>query len=350
MSSIPKEIPTVEYEYHINLPAQVSEEETLKLISEFIAKDDEYVGDVWLHSMRKGTNDDSHLFKTVFKHRLDEGVPYDSLENTIKNKIADAIWKRKEELDKESESKEPEVVEEAPAFDPSKVMGGMGGLGAMLGGLAGGKIPGLDPATQAKLAETIEEADNAYWDNHIHYNVLVEAVEDFDQAVVKRIGKLIKISSTDDFDVEVRNILSVFKGFFTIAGKTNWLAIREFLADLRLSMKNELQQFCGYKKVDKEDDKKSRDVAPHMRIAQEEIYKKIEYAFDRIELEINLIHGVLPMNTEYKSVNDPANVVEHGQTTPEERFRASAQHIRDIDSKIEVEEPAEPAVEGELID
>lgn len=326
------------HQYFINVPAQLSESETLKIINDFV-NDGEYTGDLSLVNMRKGTNDDSHLFKLEFNHYV-VNEPYDSLENTLKNKISDAIWKRKEELDKEKEKEQPEVVEEAPAFDPSKMMGGMGGLGAMLGGLAGGKIPGLDPATQAKLAESIEEADNAYWDNHIHYNVLVEAVEDFDQAVVKRIGKLIKISSTDDFDVEVRNILSVFKGFFTIAGKTNWLAIREFLADLRLSMKNELQQFCGYKKIDREDDKKSRDVAPHMRIAQEEIYKKIEYAFDRIELEINLIHGVLPMNTEYKSVNDPANVVEHGQTTPEERYRAEMEKMKED----------EPAVEGEIVD
>lgn len=325
------------HQYCVNIPAQLSEEETLKIINDFV-KNEDYTGDLSLASMRKGTNDDSHLFKAVFNH-LVENEPYDSLENTLKNKLADAVWKRKEELDKENEDNQPEVVEEAPAFDPSKMMGGMGGLGAMLGGLAG-NIPGLDPATQAKLAETIEEADNAYWNNHIHYNVLVEAVEDFDQAVVKRIGKLIKISSTDDFDVEVRNILTVFKGFFTIAGKTNWLAIREFISDLRLSMKNELQQYCGYKKIDKEDEKKSRDVAPHMRIAQEEIYKKIDYAFDKLELEINLIHGILPMNTEYKSVNDPANVEIHGQTTPEERIKAEMENF----------ESDEPAVEGEIID
>lgn len=330
----------VVHPYEINIPAQLSKEETLKIIEDFISKTDEYAGELTLENLRKGTNDNSHLFIATFHHIMMLDEYYDSLENTLKNKLADAVWKRKEELDKENEDNQPEVVEEAPAFDPSKMMGGMGGLGAMLGGLAGGKIPGLDPATQAKLAESIEDADNAYWDNHIHYNVLVEAVEDFDQAVVKRIGKLIKISSTDDFDVEVRNILTVFKGFFTIAGKTNWLAIREFIADLRLSMKNELQQFCGYKKVDREDEKKSRDVAPHMRIAQEEIYKKIEYAFDRLELEINLIHGVLPMNTEYKSVNDPANVVEHGQTTPEERYQAEMEKLRDD----------EPAVEGEIID
>lgn len=325
-------------EYEINIPAQLTESDTLKLINDFI-NDEGYVGNLELTNLRKGTNDNSHLFIAKFVHTIEEGDSFDPLENTLKNKLADAVWKRKEEIDKENEDNQPEVVEEAPAFDPSKMVGGMGGLGAMLGGLMGGKIPGLDAATQAKLAESIEEADNAYWDSHIHYNVLVEAVEDFDQAVVKRIGKLIKISSTDDFDVEVRNILSVFKGFFTIAGKTNWLAIREFLADLRLSMKNELQQFCGYKKTDKEDEKKSRDVAPHMRIAQEEIYKKIEYAFDRIELEINLIHGVLPLNTEYKSVNDPRNVVEHGQTTPEERMKAA----------MEKEEEHIETVEGEIV-
>ncbi len=285
-------------EYEINIPAQLTESDTLKLINDFI-NDEGYVGNLELTNLRKGTNDNSHLFIAKFVHTIEDGDPFDPLDNTLKNKLADAVWKRKEEIDKENEDNQPEVVEEAPSFDPSKMVGGMGGLGAMLGGLMGGKIPGLDAATQAKLAESIEEADNAYWDSHIHYNVLVEAVEDFDQAVVKRIGKLIKISSTDDFDVEVRNILSVFKGFFTIAGKTNWLAIREFLADLRLSMKNELQQFCGYKKIDKEDEKKSRDVAPHMRIAQEEIYKKIEYAFDRLELEINLVNGLLVPPSSY---------------------------------------------------
>ena len=333
-----KSKPENNHQYCINIPAQLSEEETLKIINDFV-KNGEYTGDLSLLSMRKGTNDDSHLFKAVFNHCV-ENEPYDSLENTLKNKLADAVWKRKEELDKENEDNQAEVVEDAPAFDPSKMVGGMGGLGAMLGGLMGGNIPGLDAATQAKLAESIEEADNAYWDSHIHYNVLVEAVEDFDQAVVKRIGKLIKISSTDDFDVEVRNILTVFKGFFTIAGKTNWLAIREFLDDLRLSMKNELQQYCGYKKIDKEDEKKSRDVAPHMRIAQEEIYKKIDYAFDKLQIEINLIHGVLPQPTKYESINDPDNVVEHGQTTPEERYRAEVEKMKED----------EPAVEGEIID
>ncbi len=324
-----------QHRYFIDIPAQLSEEETLKIISDFISNE-EYTGDLSLEDIRKGTNDASHLFKARFLHVV-EDCPYDSLENTLKNKLADAIWKRKEELDKENENNQPEVVEEAPAFDPSKMVGGMGGLGAMLGGLMGGNIPGMDAATQAKLAQSIEEADNAYWDSHIHYNVLVEAVEDFDQAVVKRIGKLIKIGATDDFDVEVRNILSVFKGYFTIAGKTNWLAIREFLADLRLSMKNELQQYCGYKKKD-EDEKKSRDVAPHMKIVQEQIYNKIDYAFDKLQIEINLIHGVLPQPTKYESVNDPNNVVEHGQTTPEERMKAemekAEEHIETVEGEI----------------
>ena len=77
-----------------------------------------------------------------------------------------------------------------------------------------------------------------------------------------------------------------------------------------------------------------------MRIVQEELYKKIEYAFDRLELEINLIHGVLPMNTEYTSVNDPSNVEVHGQTTPEERYRSEMERVEDDST----------AVEGEIID
>ena len=271
--------------YEINIPAQVSKEEIVKIIDDFISNTDAYTGELTLKNVRKGANDNSELFIATFNHTIMPNEPYDSLENTLQNKLTDAVWTRKREIDKEN-NVEPEVVNEPISFS-SDMMGGSG-LGAMLSGLSGKSIPGLDPEKQAKLAETLEDIDNSYWDNHIHYNVLVEAVEDFDQAVVKRIGKLIKISSTDDFDVEVRNILTTFKGFFTIAGKTNWMAIRDFLADLRLSMKNELQQFCGYKRIDRSDENKSRDVAPHMRIVQEELYKKIEYAFDPYPSEYNI--------------------------------------------------------------
>ena len=102
-------------------------------------------------------------------------------------------------------------------------------------------------------------------------------------------------------------------------------------------MKNELQQYCGYKKKD-EDEKKSRDVAPHMKIVQEQIYNKIDYAFDKLEIEINLIHGQLPGPTKYESVNDPNNVVEHGQTTPEERMKAemdkAEEHVETVEGEI----------------
>lgn len=211
-----------------------------------------------------------------------------------------------EETTEEPAVEEPitgDVVEPTDDFDTSSMNGlgdMMGGLGGMLGGMLKNGIPGMDPEQTAKIAETVEEMENHYWDNHIHYNILDEAVKDFDTSVIKRIGLLTKVNSTTEFNMEVRNIVAVLSGYFTLNDRTDWLSVREFIADIRRSIKNELQQFCGFKVVDKEHPEKSRDVAPHMKLVQEQMYKKLEYILDKIELEVNLTNGVLPMNTKYE--------------------------------------------------
>lgn len=331
--------------YEIALPKVFDRERTLEIVKEVISElkeDDKMLpmGQFLMEpELEHGTNDYSNSFMLNIDHTCgsdeDHNEPacgFYSLEKTLTRKITDRIWdledkerKEKEEAEKAEQAEKndtPEVVNDAPSMPD---FGAMGGLGAMLGGMMG-SMPNVDPATRAKIAETIEAADNAYWDNHIHYNMLVEAVEEFDRKIVKRIGAITNISELK-FESEIRSIADDFQGFFTIGGTVNWASIYEFIKDMRLSLKNELQQYCGYKKIDK-DEKKSRDVAPHMKVAQEALWSKIDYAMDRLELEMNLRRGVLPQPTDYNlgkpegvdfEVNGQKDPEEHIETFPDEQ-------------------------------
>lgn len=163
-------------------------------------------------------------------------------------------------------------------------------FGGILGGLLGKTIPDNILNDVLEYNDVIDgfKADKDYYEKHVHYNILSDAIKSFDREFISQLSELTKLDG-HQFTTGCRNCVTTLMSYFTINGNTNWPDLYFFIEDIKKSLKYELDSCCDFR-----DDSIGRTVDKHLAIVQDNLYNKILFALTNIEFEINLCRGVLP--------------------------------------------------------
>lgn len=163
-------------------------------------------------------------------------------------------------------------------------------FGGILGNLMGKHIPEGILNDVLDYSDVIDgfKADKDYYEKHVHYNILSDAIKSFDREFITQLSELTKLDG-HQFSTGCRNCVTTLMSYFTINGNTNWPDLYVFINDIKKSLKYELDSCCDFR-----DDSIGRTVDKHLAIVQENLYNKILFALTNIEFEVNLCRGVLP--------------------------------------------------------